>query len=460
MSLFVAVFGRHGSAFATSGPRFTLNFRGGEVIIPVMLGSLLLVVAGFVGTMPQQRPAPAVSGASANVESREVPTLILRVTNLDEVGLQALEVDVHSSSGPVRKVWSATTTPLGTGGTGEMAVGPLGSDRALPVTVRFAIFADGTVAGAPADVARLQTTSIALAEDLSAWREILTRVPEVPDADAVHVLRQAADARKRTHATDPSGMRRLVEVWLREERAQGFFASVARGELRIIAERLRGPGPIAAAARLSPGPRLRNDLNTLVRAVTTTGAVKHFAISVTNERAVPLEAWAVVLTDAQSGRPLRAIGRDVGLEVPPGAPVVPFGSLEVGSYQPGPELAGGVRAHLEFVMWQDLTWQGYPVNQQRTLANRERRAQEHEFFVPAIRAAAALPPMQALAQLNARQAEFKAGPLASQSSGLQAQLEEWARTLATSPDGLAARLTAHASALEHAIASLLRHQRK
>jgi len=425
-----------------------------------MVRSLLFVAAGLFIVLPQTRPEPTVSGASANMESRDVPTLILRITNLDAVGLEAVEVDVQSAAGPVRKLWAAEKAPLGTGGTGEMAVGPLGADRALPVIVRFAIFADGTVAGAPAEVARLQSSSIALADDLSAWRDLLGQLTDVPNAEAVRALREAIDARNAAQATDPSGVRRQVEVWIREERAAGFFAAVARNELSMIATRMRGPGPIAAAARRSPGPRSNNDLSTLVRAVTTSGAVRQFSVNVRNDRDVPLESWAVVLSDVQTGRRLRALSHDAATDLPSAARLVgipPAGNREVGTYQPDADVAGGVRAHLEFVMWQDLTWQGYPANHQQTLANRERRAQEYEFFIPAIRAAAALPAEQALNQLAARQHEFKSGPLGRQSVGLQVQLDEWARLLATSSD-ISGRLSTHAEALETAVTSLMRHR--
>lgn len=425
-----------------------------------MLRNIVFVAVGLSAAVPQVQSPPPIAGAVAHVDSRDVPTLILRITNLSDVGLQTVDAQVQIGDRLVRKSWNAET-PLGTGGTGEIVLAPLGTERSLPVSLRFAVFADGTVAGDPAEVARLQVVSISLSDDLVAWREVLSRVPGMANAEAVRVLRDALEARLTAQPADVSGVRRLVEVWLREERAPGFFSSMARTEVATIDVRLRAPGPIAAAARRAPGPRPQNDLKTLVSAVTTAGVVREFTASVKNERTVPLEAWAVVLSDVRTGRPLRALAHDTARDVPNGqapASIPPSGSRVVGTYQPEADLSGDVRAHLEFVMWQDLTWQGYQGNRQQTLANRERLAQEYEFFIPSLRAAAALPPDQALARLSARQAEFKAGPLARQSAGLQPQLDQWARVVATSPDGLSAQLSAHAATLELARPSLLRHR--
>ncbi len=186
-------------------------------------------------------------------------------------------------------------------------------------------------------------------------------------------------------------------------------------------------------------------------------------IKVRNQRDVPLEAWAAIITDAQSGQLLRAIGHDAGVELSETAPAtgVPAGGvMEIGTYQPDSDFASGLRVHLEFAMWQDLVWQGFEVNQQRTLLNRERRAEEYEFFVGSLRTAAGLPAPQGVELLEARQREFRQGPLGRQSSGLQDQLEAWRQLATTAPQLLPGQLNVHAAALERSRTSLLRHRQK
>ncbi len=425
------------------------------------MGRLLLLAAALSLSATQQpRPVADVPGAVALLESHEVPTLIVRFTNLGDVGLQSLDFEVSTRSGVLSKSWNARTSPLGTGGTGEMAVAALGDERSLPVKVTLAIFADGTVQGEPAEVARVQALLTATAEDLSAWRDALSAMPRTPQSEAFAFLRATIERRKTEQPTDTSGMRRLVEVWVREERAPGFVSAVVDTELKNIDMRMSGIAPVARAARL---PQKRRPVGELVQAVTTAGSTREFIVKVRNHRDVPLEAWAAAVSDSQSGRPLRMIGHDAGVDLREtgAATGIPAGGvMDIGTYQPDSDFASGLRVHLEFAMWQDLVWQGFEVNQQRILANRERRAEEYEFFLGSLRTAAGLPAPQALELLEGRQREFSQGPLGRQSSGLQNQLENWKALATTAPQLLSGQLNTHAAALERSRSLLLRHRQK
>jgi hypothetical protein len=157
------------------------------------------------------------------------------------------------------------------------------------------------------------------------------------------------------------------------------------------------------------------------------------------------------------------IGRDTARDIIDGAVspgIAPGAVVEIGRYLPEADVVGDLKVNLEFAMWQDLQWQGFGLNEQRTLANRELSADEYAFFIGPLRTAAGLPAPQAMELLGTRQREFRQGPLGRQSSGLDVQLTEWERLAKTAPQLLSGMLSAHADLLERRRAVLLRHRQK
>lgn len=424
-----------------------------------MTRALLFVVALGGSAVEQQRAVPPeVTGATAYLESREIPAQIVSFTNLTDVALQSVTIEVQTRTGPARKSWSARPAPIGAGGTGQMAIPAQGSATPLPVKVTLAMFTGGVVEGEPEEVARVYAQSTLLEEDLSTWRDALSVMPRSPQSEAFGFLRATIDQRLKEQPPDPSGMRRLAEVWLREDREPGFTFTVIDGALRDIEGRLSVVAPEARAARQ---PRQPRPMSGLIRLDVAAGTTQEHVVKIANERDAPLEAWAAIVTEAKTGRPLRAIGRDLVRELergmlPPG--IEPAELRAIGTYQPDEDVAGGLAVHLEFAMWQDLFWQGWPASEQRTLANRERSAEEHAFFIGPLQSAATLPAPQALELLRSRQQEFRAGPRGRQSFGLEKQLAEWERLAARAPGMLSTELKAHAAALERSRMALLRHR--
>ncbi len=424
-----------------------------------MTRALLLVVTLGGGVLAQQRPTPpAVTGATAFLESREIPAQIVSFTNLADAPLASVTIEVQTLTGPLRRSWSARPTPIGTGGTGRMAIPAKNGTVLLPIKVTLAMFAGGVVEGEPEEVARVYAQSTLLEEDLSTWRDALSVMPRSPQSEAFGFLRATIEQRRKEQPPDPSGMRRLAEVWVREDRAPGFTFAVIDSTLKDIDGRLSVVAPEARAARQ---PRQPRPMSGLIRLDVADGTAQESVVKIANERDAPLEAWAAVVTEATTGRPLRAIGRDTVRELergttPPG--IEPRELRAIGTYQPDGDVAGGLAVHLEFAMWQDLFWQGWQEREQRTLANRERSAEEHAFFIGPLRSAADLPAPQALALLRTRQQEFRQSPLGRQSFGLETLLAEWERLAARAPGMLSNELKAHATALERSRVLLLRHR--
>jgi hypothetical protein len=253
-------------------------------------------------------------------------------------------------------------------------------------------------------------------------------------------------------------MRRFFEVWLREDRTPAATFEMLDTQLKNLTGRLSSVEPVARAAR-RPAPV--RPMSTLIKLDTAVGTTREYVVKVRNERAVPLEAWGATIAEARTGRRLRAIGRDTVTELTSDVPagVLPGAVIEIGTYQPDTEVAGGLTVYLEFAMWKDLEWQGWDFHQQRTLASRERKAEEYAFFIGPLLEAAALPAPKAVELLRARQQEHRQGPLGRQSSGLQNQLAEWERVAATKPSTLAEQLKAYAAALERDRTTLLRHRK-
>jgi hypothetical protein len=423
--------------------------------------TLPLVLVGALGgsVLAQQRPAPPeVTGAQVFLVRQEVPAQVVTFTNLSDVALQGLTIEVQAHTGPIRKSWNARPTAIAPGGTGQLAIPRQAGAPAQPVKATLAIFSGGIVEGDPADVARLYTQAALLEEDLSAWRDALSVIPRRPQSEAVGFLRATIEQRLKEQAPDPSGMRRLAEVWLREDRSPGFTTSVIDSALRDIDGRLSVVAPEARAARQ---PRRPRPMPGLIRLDSVAGTTREYVVKIANGRDAPLEAWAAIVTEAKSGRLLRAIGRDMVRELERGMPppgLEPGELRAIGTYQPDEDVAGGLAVHIEFAMWQDLFWQGSQEREQRTLTNRERTAEEHTFFIGSLKSAAELPAPQALDVLRARQREFRAGPLGRQSFGLETLLTEWERLAARAPTMLSNELKAHAAALERSRAALLRHR--
>jgi len=370
------------------------------------MNRLLLWVLVFGGALAAQRPVPPeVPGAAAFLETREIPAQIVSFTNLTDAALQSVTIEVQTRIGPVRKSWGARPSPIGVGGTGQMAI-PAQGAATLPVTVTLAIFAGGIVEGEPADVARVYAQAALLEEDLSTWRSALTVMPRSPQSEAFGFLRATIEQRLKEAPPDPSGMRRLAEVWVREDRQPGFTFTVIDSALRDIDGRL---SVIAPEARVVRQPRQPRPMSGLIRLDVAAGTLQEYVVKIVNGRDAPLEAWAAIVTEARTGRPLRAIARDTVRELERGRPppgIAPGELLTIGTYQPDEEAAAGLAVHLEFVMWQDLVWQGGQEREQRTLANRERSAEEYAVFIGHLRSAAELPAAQALELLRTRQQEF------------------------------------------------------
>ena len=420
------------------------------LILALVLGSSLLA---------QQRPAPPeVTGAQVFLVREEVSAQVVTFTNLSDVALQSVTIELPARTGPIRKSWSARPAAIAPGGTGQLAIPRQAGAPALPVKVTLAIFSGGIVEGEPAEVARVHTQSTLLEEDLSVWRDALSVMPRSPQSEAFGFLRATIEQRLKEQPPDPSGMRRRAEVWVREDRAPGFTFSVIDSTLRDIEGRLSVVAPEARAARQ---PRRPRPITELVRLESSTGTTNEYAVKVANSRDVPLDTWVAIVTEARTGRPLRAIARDTVRELERGMapPGIDPGELRtIGTYQPDDEVQGEVAGHLDFAMWQDLFWQGRQENEQRTITNRERAAEEHAFFIEPLKSAAELSAPLALNLLRARQQEFRAGPLGRQSFGLETLLAEWEGLASRAPGMLANELKAHAAALERSRVALLRHR--
>ena len=137
--------------------------------------AVVALIVGIAGTpaaiarpdaVAQSRPVPDVPGAAALLESRETPGVVVRFTNLTDVGLESLDLEVKTGSEVLKKSWSVKASALGTGGVGEVQIATQASASAVTVRVVLAIFADGTMDGDPDEVTRVRAVQAALSEDL------------------------------------------------------------------------------------------------------------------------------------------------------------------------------------------------------------------------------------------------------------------------------------------------------
>jgi hypothetical protein len=322
--------------------------------------------------------------------------------------------------------------------------------------LRLAVFEDGYYEGEPATVERWRTARRERVDDLAFWIGTIESMPRDSAAGARNYLATRARERAGQVARDFSGIADRLQAALRSSTASPFpWRSIdrllldARGEHALLTRQ-----PAAADGGRATGAVTAATIESQQRMATIA-----FVASVTNLRDVPIEAFGFQVVDPATMRPRSDQGFDFCL-APDGRGDGPLDPHETREFQlsinqdpnaPQPII------RFTFVLYDDLSFEGRAADRDELLRDRESRADDDAFALAVLAEAAALPPGQAGAFLQARRADRARQLQGEGRKGDLFTLDDLIRQAQVSPDRISQVAQTMTGVLERQRTRLLRH---
>jgi len=328
-----------------------------------------------------------------------------------------------------------------------------------PTTLDYAAFEDGYYEGRGPGFDRWVAMRNERREDLAYWVTVFASLPRVSEAELRKVLSDHVAARSsgETHMTIRHVSDRVQELMAWFPQASDIWARVdhlgrqVESEYRAITRVPSGkqPGAVDAVTAAT------------VASVDVRPAVSYTVI-IENLRDVPIEAFGVADFNLATGQFSGWTGSDFSkgdptLDRAGSGRIMPHERRDLGSIF-GPQLTVPL-ATLYFVMFEDLQFEGAPVERVRLLRIREAQADEHVAALAALDEAAGKPASELEAFFAARR-EVYIKQLQGQGRipPPGAALEGFVRTIRlTSAERFAAEIPATRQRIERDIARLRRH---
>jgi hypothetical protein len=328
-----------------------------------------------------------------------------------------------------------------------------------PARVAYAAFEDGYYEGSGRAFERWLAARDERREDLAYWTKALMSMPRISEPELRTFLSDhvAVRASGETHWTISHVSDRVQSLLLWVPQGGGIWPRIDQLRKEVEAEYL---AVTRTPPEKQPGAAETGTAATVVS--TDVRPAVSYTVILENLREVPIEAYSVADYDLARGRVSGWTGTDFCTSEPDAGRagrgrIMPHEKRDLGAvFGSGPTVP---LLKLYYVMFDDLQYEGEPVERVRLLKKREAQAEEHTFALAALDEAAGKPASELEAFLvQKREAYLRQMQRDGKGPAPAAQLEWFVGNIRrTSAERFAAEIPATRERLVGQIARLRRH---